>query len=557
MLKTFLYFCFSICILSVFGQKEVKLIFLNDSVKIIDKQPILFHKDSISALTYLKKIRLEAIRKGYLIASVDSISWKNNSCSVRFYLGQKTKLAILRTAPFEKSPLPSMRGSVRLSPMEMASYLEKTENSYLNSGYPFVKVCLSDVQFIKDTLTAQLDIQVGKKFNILKIHIRGDSSVSEIFLSNLTGIRVGDIFQENKFREISTKISQVNFLKELKPHELLFTENGCEVFFYVSSNPVSSANGTVGLQPQASGKVGLAGELNLKLLNILKRGEQLNLAWRSIQDQTQSMNLKGSYPFLFKSPFGLDGQLQLYKKDSSFIEVRSTIGIQYFLNSGAILKAFYQQNSNNLLRGAATNPNFNKLSNLKSNAYGLSWMKRQLDYIPNPSRGYIFLFEGALGTRKSKETDSSAIERSESYKFSLQTEWFLPVARRHVVRFASLNEFYYAPVIYQNELFRFGGQLSLRGFNEDELYASSRSVTTFEYRFLLDRNSNLFAFYDQGYYENNASKYLRDQPFGFGVGFSFGTNLGIFSLSYALGKQQNNPILLSNGKIHFGYIAYF
>jgi hemolysin activation/secretion protein len=136
-------------------------------------------------------------------------------------------------------------------------------------------------------------------------------------------------------------------------------------------------------------------------------------------------------------------------------------------------------------------------------------------------------------------------------------EWFFPLAKRHVIRLASINEFYYAPAIYQNELFRFGGQLSLRGFNEDELYASSRTVTTLEYRYLLDRNSNIFIFYDQGYYENSSAVYRKDHPYGFGAGLSFGTSLGIFSLSYGLGSQQNNPILLKNGKIHFGYIAYF
>lgn len=50
---------------------------------------------------------------------------------------------------------------------------------------------------------------------------------------------------------------------------------------------------------------------------------------------------------------------------------------------------------------------------------------------------------------------------------------------------------------------------------------------------------------------------MSDQPFGFGAGFSFGTNLGIFSISYALGKQFNNPIELKNGKVHFGYVTYF
>jgi outer membrane protein assembly factor BamA len=78
-----------------------------------------------------------------------------------------------------------------------------------------------------------------------------------------------------------------------------------------------------------------------------------------------------------------------------------------------------------------------------------------------------------------------------------------------------------------------------------------------EYRFLLDQNSRAFLFFDQSFYERNSSGYAQDHPFGFGAGFSFGTPIGIFSIQYALGSQQNNPILIKNGKIHFGYIAYF
>jgi hypothetical protein len=38
---------------------------------------------------------------------------------------------------------------------------------------------------------------------------------------------------------------------------------------------------------------------------------------------------------------------------------------------------------------------------------------------------------------------------------------------------------------------------------------------------------------------------------------TFGTPLGMFSISYASGKQLTNPILISNGNIHFGYTSYF
>jgi hemolysin activation/secretion protein len=149
------------------------------------------------------------------------------------------------------------------------------------------------------------------------------------------------------------------------------------------------------------------------------------------------------------------------------------------------------------------------------------------------------------------------VTKSSTYRSFFQIELFIPLNPRNVIRLANTSEFYYAPEIFQNEVFRFGGQSTLRGFNEEELYGTYRSVFTLEYRFLLDKNSHLFGFFDQGIYENNSVKYYRDHPFGFGAGISFGTNLGIFSVSYALGKQLSNPILLSNGKVHFGYISYF
>ena len=60
------------------------------------------------------------------------------------------------------------------------------------------------------------------------------------------------------------------------------------------------------------------------------------------------------------------------------------------------------------------------------------------------------------------------------------------------------------------------------------------------------------------FYEKNlANSYFNDMPYGFGVGINFATKFGTFSLVYALGSQQKQPILFRNSKVHFGYIAYF
>lgn len=111
--------------------------------------------------------------------------------------------------------------------------------------------------------------------------------------------------------------------------------------------------------------------------------------------------------------------------------------------------------------------------------------------------------------------------------------------------------------LFQNEMFRIGGIHSLRGFDELSISASTFGIATAEYRFLLDQNSNIYVFYDRAYYEQaEAETFFADRPYGFGAGIAFETRAGIFSVNYALGSQQNNPILFRSAKIHFGFVNF-
>jgi hemolysin activation/secretion protein len=112
--------------------------------------------------------------------------------------------------------------------------------------------------------------------------------------------------------------------------------------------------------------------------------------------------------------------------------------------------------------------------------------------------------------------------------------------------------------IFKNELQRIGGNRILRGFDEQSILTSLYTIATFEYRYLLDKNSYAYAFYDAAYTEvKTVSLRQFDKPYGFGAGLAFETKAGIFQLSYALGSRLNNPIVIRNGKIHFGYLVSF
>ncbi|MDC0257877.1 hypothetical protein OAK35_03940 [Crocinitomicaceae bacterium] len=551
--------------LSVYGQKDYIVAWKGSPLKSFIKHPETKFRDSIQAETYMRNVRQSAINDGFLLASIDSVQYSKKSAVVFFYLGNAYESAMLN---LPKDEITFVRRNARLSekflaelpltPKELGNNLQRIHNAYLDNGYPLSSVRLDSVKIDGANITADIKIDRGPLFTWKKIHIKGDTAVGQKYLSSLIGISEGDVYNRKSLRQITGAITQVPFLKEIRPHEILFTKKGAELFVYVESVAISSFNGVVGLQPDPiSERLQITGDLNLRLMNILKRGELLNIRWQSIRDQTQSLTSRLNYPFLFGTSFGIDGKFDLYKRDTSFLELNGNIGVQYFLSRGNYVKAYYQTLTSSVLSGGANNPTYSNLGNTQSNNYGLAFSSNRVDYLPNPTRGFRLDAESSVGSRNSQRNDSAQVIRSTTFRGKLEVEWFVPLYKRHVLRFANNTEFYIADEIFQNEVFRFGGLTEQRGFNEDELLATTRTSFVAEYRFLLDRNSHVFAFFDQTWYENVSGNYFNDAPYGFGLGFSFRTNLGVFSISYALGSQFDAPIQFSSSKVHFGYIAYF
>ena len=551
-----------LCFLSASAQNSYNLSLSGDSYQHVYRKKVPKFKDSLSVIQFLRTIQTTAIAKGYILASMDSIRVQKKTIYASFFLGDKfDKLQLT----IEQDDMNFLKETARLkeknlakipfNPKEVAFILQEIMKNTLNYGYPFSRIKLDSFIYTSNVLQASLVLQKGPKYSWEKISIKGDSTISEKLISSLIHIKTGDVYNESKLVELSNRLKQINYIQEIKPFEILFTETGAELFLYLKSVPISTVNGVAGLQPNpVTEKLSVTGEINLKLINVLHRGETVQLNWRSIQPGTQALNAGVNYPFLFKSPFGIDLAFQLYKRDTTFLETRSTAGIQYLLNNGGYLKAFYQHHSSSLLSQSMSTVTYSEISN---NSYGLSFFKRALDYLPNPGKGYIFSIEAALGSRLSSSNDTLEKVRSTTIRSGIQFTWYIPLSKRNVLKLLVGGETFSAPEIYRNELFRFGGLNTLRGFNEEEIFASTKALLSIEYRFLTDRNSHAFVFFDQGIYENRSDSYVRDTPYGFGAGFSFGTQLGIFSISYGLGHQFDNPILIRNGKIHFGYIAYF
>ena len=502
--------------------------------------------------------------KGYYLASFKPLYISSTEIEVLVEIGSHFPDVAIVIQDSIKSQLRSFgienisKNSLKTSPSFFKLFIEKTLKAYANNGYPFAQVFFTEQEIIEQQIEIQMNISSGKIYRFSDIIVKGDSSISKSTVQNLIGIKINDIYSEEKLSSIDRILQQTNFINVLKKSELLFTENGVELYVYLENQKMSSMNGAVGLQPNPqTQQVGLTGDIQVKLLNVLKKAELIDVNWRSIEPQTQALQAKMNYPFLFKSPFGIDLKFNLYKRDSTFLDLKSFIGIQYSFKNNLQLKGFYQINSSEILSKTPNSSSlFSYLAPIKLNSYGLSLQYKRINYLPNPSKGFSLYIETSIGNRTIKK-ENSALEKSYVYKSIFQYLSYIPITNRNIIKVGVNFESYTSSTIFQNERYRFGGLNSLRGFNEEELFASTKLISSLEYRFLLDKNSNVFVFYDQGIYEDNTLTYKIDNPFGVGAGISFGSRIGIFSISYALGKQENNPLEFRNGKIHFGYITYF
>jgi len=564
MLRYTLFFICLIPFVSI-GQKKYRLSFYQQNEEVLALEKTVYFKSKKELLNYTKDVRNENLRKGYVLANIDSLAWKDSiSASAYMYRGpqfDRLKISVAEEDRFLMRKIPRLSErflrNVSFYPAEVERVLSEVLSFLENNGFPYASVRLIWDGVYASENQAELIINRGPEVILTKIHIKGEAEVSEKFLTNLIAIREGDYFNQERLERISARIKQTLFLDEIKPHELLFTPEGFELFLYLKTAPVSLVNGVVGLQPNSvTGKSVFTGDVRLRLQNVLKRGELFDVNWRSLQPQTQDLKIKLNYPFLLNTPFGIDGAFDLYKRDTTFLTTVGRIGVQYFLSGGSYIKVFYEGENSNLLSGAQSS-SLGNLSSVSSNRYGLGFFRRQLDYLPNPSKGFFIEVNGLIGARTSRVPASDSVTSSTTYAVRLDLEWFVPLAKRHVLRITNNTRAYYAPEVFTNELNRFGGLTTQRGFDEEELFASTRSTFTVEYRFLVDKNSHAFLFYDQSFYENSAQQYYFDSPFGTGAGFSFGTNIGVFSISYGIGKQFDNPMLLREGKVHFGYVSFF
>lgn len=543
----------------------------------------------LSKLNYQKKftskkgaeIELENVlqtlrNKGYLLASVDTAFSDSTLLSAIISEKQLFKITYLKLGNLNPSVASKLGINEKLyfnkafKYTEALKIFEKIILYYENTGYPFVTVKLDSVVVDENLLHAQLNVQKNKLFKLDSVNVVGNAKVSNGFLFRYLSVKENMPYNEEILMGISQKIKQLPFVFERQPQLVRLTDKSNKLYLFLDKKNASQFDGIIGLLPDAdTKKTVITGDVKLKLVNgILRNGETFDLEWRRLQTQTQDFKGRIIYPFIVGSPVGVDYSLKIYRKDTTFIDINNDIGLQYYFSGLNNFKVYYKQRNSNLIStsGLAFTTLLPDYADISTQSYGLGVFVEKFDYRFNPHKGYAITANAQTGNRLIKKNPkvneivySNLLLRSTQYQLESNMAVFLKLYRNNVLKIGVQGASVFGnSTIFTNELFRVGGLKTLRGFDEESIFASSYFIPTIEYRFLFSQNSNLLLFAEGAWYENNSNgKYLSDTPVSVGAGINFETKAGILSLNYGIGNQFNNGFDLRSGKIHFGLTALF
>jgi outer membrane protein assembly factor BamA len=584
--------CFCVFSMLVMAQHQLK-VNLIDKDSSFNRQSLKLQTsfvDAVSCAVYINSLPALLSSKGYPTASIDSFWVIDKITTVNLFLGKQYHwIKLLPDNAIEKKAMDesgfiekNFNGKV-INISQLQQVQQRILNYYEKNGRPFAEIFLDSVRLDEDKIDAVLKVKPGPVYRIDSLRILGKAKVSANFMEHYLGIPKGSLYNKEKLQQVSGRLLELPYLQEVQPNDITMLGSGAILNLYLAPKRSSQFNFLIGFLPSGTdaNKLQITGDVNLDLKNALGTGETILANWQQLQPKSPRLNLGYQQPYIFHSNFGFDFAFDLFKKDSSFLQLNGQLGLQYILSANQSGKLFVQwQNSFLLAEGVDTNQVIATKQlppNIDVNAInvGLDYDWSKTDYKLNPRSGNEVRIITSVGIKKVKPNNAildikdpsfnyaslydSVKPKSYQFRFKLSAAHYFPLGKQATFKTALNGGLYTSPSIFRNELFQIGGYKLLRGFNEESIYATQYAVVTAEYRYRLGLNSNLFYFVDGGWARNKyQSVNVKNTFIGTGIGMLFETKFGLLNISYAVGKRDDVKFnLRESSKIHFGYINYF
>lgn len=543
--------------LKINGSKPSEAIII-DSINYATK-----HIDAKGIQDEISKTQDFLIKKGYLeTKTVSNNNLNDSSYVVKLSLGIKTiTIQLTISAANDLKKIIGIEKDSLVIPYPKLEYFLNEKKSQLEAaGYPLSTFKLSNISKTGTVLNANLEIIENKRKTINSIQVAKNTSqkfhLPDGHLKQINKKFQNAFISQNNINKIKDEFAKYNFVRQTKYPETLFTEDSTKIYVYLEKQNANNFDGFIGFNNNQSQKISISGYLDLKLENSINAGEEFRLNWKSDGNSQRTFNTSLEIPYLLRSPLGLKAQINIFKQDSTFQNTRTSLELSYFIKYNIRFYIGRESTSSSDIQ----NSNNGTISDFKSNfiTSSFQYILRDRNNYMNPVKASINLKLG-IGRRENTNVLTADNINRQNY-IELRSNYTLYFSKKNHFNingiFLNLNSKSFGT----NELYRFGGINSMRGFQENSLQAKTYLVLATEYRYLLNSNFYINTVTDYGYYNlpldpttNNFNKNLISA----GLGIGLLTKSGLIKISAVKNYNKEAKSNIYNTLVHLSYNVNF
>lgn len=432
---------------------------------------------------------------------------------------------------------------------QLEGFLTKTSEDIANKGYPFNKVQLIDIKsYDQVNLYATVNIELNQKRKTDKINIKGYENFPKAFTKHYLKYSTKDDFNLEAIKKKGEEIQKLGFVRQVKDPEVLFKKDSTITYLYLEKVKNNSFDGFIGFATnEENRKLDINGYMDIRLNNSLNYGEQININYKSTNDSDRFLKTNIIAPYIFNTPFALELNLDLTKKDSAYTKDKQSVGISYLINNKHNV-SFHISSLNSTSSLEIANELIKDYkSNFKKIKYDFKKVNFNDKLIPIK---FLASVEYSSGNRK----DNSGTYNQNIYLVRAFNNF--NVTEKSIIYINVESFLLNSNNYYLNEMLLFGGINSIRGFEENSIPTNKMFLINSEFRFKLNNDIYINSIIDSAYYENiieNNSINI----YGVGFGLNINTNSGVFRINYANGIRKGQDIDLKLSKIHLSFSNIF
>ena len=511
--------------------------------------------------------------EGYYNASLDSLYLSENASppvvDLYFHRGDVflVERIVFAGLQYEREErlldLMDTRRGRPLDPEILNSDIDRILRLYERSGYPFAKMRVGE--FTTSTESGEmyitLHVEEGQRMRVNDLLLVGIRRTRKAYIEYLADIRQGE-WLDRELDDMYRDIEAAQVFSRFDPIEVIrVTDDEIMLVINAEEDQPGVFDIVLGYQPPSDNTAasGFVGNGHLDLRSLFGMGRRISLRLNRLPGQISTLNAQYADPYFWGLPFSLEAGFDGIQQDSTYSQQIYKGALGYRLGNGfdafATLK---RETTRPGQAGIALINGIQRIPRSEVTFWGFSLRYMRLDRAMNPRAGFHMTtsLEGGRKKRSASTIDLNGDSTNTTIAVRQQrleviTRLYRPLFDRSVFVLGTDTRILVSSEFDTSDLFRFGGAQSLRGYDEERFRGRIVHRSLLEMRYILDRNSYAYLFFDVGYIDRPATPDLeKEQGFfpGYGLGIQFESGIGLINTSLAL-STQDNP---SQAKVHVG-----